>query len=325
METKISLPSCRMENIPVIGGFVITRVESDLPEIHEAAPDVDQEYLDGLKAQKLVVAGLVRPWEKTTEMKEVTKRIRETLQSMRPKLNLLEIKLKRAEDQLQKSLDAFGLTPLRKQIKKGNVEGVLSALVVTLHEVDANMAALTPKGFTPAMRQWFTTVQAALSADNDLQNVKIDERGELTLENKVTISDFWKGISGLMGIGRLLYKDNPVKLKEYTFAVLHRRVQAEYKHEDAKNTTEDMTTGMLSVTATNKKTGDPLEGVLVTVINRDITAETDEDGEGNADGIPIGKESISLAKSGFVEVLMNDLEIKAGEELEVDVEMEPEE
>lgn len=248
METKIVLPRCTMENIPVIAGFVITTVEKDLVEIKEAAPDIDQEHLDELKAKNETVRAMVRPREVTGEMKEVTKKMYATMDSVKSKLNLLEIKINRVESQLKKSPDAFGLTKLRSQIRVRNAEGVLAGLELMLHEVDNNTVALAANGFTPVMREWFTTALNSINADNGLQNAKIGERGELTMENTVTISDFWKGISDLMRVGRLLYKDNPVKLKEYTYAVLHRRVEAAHK-KDAAQVEKGTIPAVLSVPA----------------------------------------------------------------------------
>ena len=322
METKIVLPQCKKENIPVIGGFVIARAEKDLADISQAAPDIDQAYLDALKVKQETVRVMVRPSEKTGEMKEVTKNMYATMEGLRTKLNLFEIKLNRAASQLKKPPTAFGLTTLRKHLRSRKAEGVLSSLELLLHEIDANAAALEAKGFTQAMHDEFTSVLNSINVDNGLQNVKLDERGELTLDNKLVISDFWKGISDLMAIGRLLYKDNPVKLKEYTFAVLNRRVGSAGKADATPTNTSNGTTGILSVTTTNKATGEAIEGVLITVINSDITDETDEDGEGYIDGIPVGKVSISLVKAGFIEALVNDIEIKAGEETEQDVELE---
>jgi hypothetical protein len=321
MDTKIVLPQCKTENISVIGGFVLTRAEKDLAEINQAAPDINQAYLDALKVKQETVRIMVRPAEKTGEMKEVTKNMYATMRGLRTKLNLFEIKLNRAASQLKKPPKAFGLSILRKHLKNQKAEGVLSALELLLHEIDANAAALEAKGFTQAMRDEFTTALNSINADNGLQNVKLDERGELTLDNKLIISDFWKGISDIMGVGRLLYKDNPIKLKEYTFAVLNRRVGSTAGTPSTPDTSDE-TTGMLSVTTTNKATGEAIEGVLITVINTAITDETDEDGEGYVDGITPGKVSISLAKAGFVEALVNDIVIKAGEETEQVVEME---
>ena len=60
METKIALPHCKMENIPVIGGFVISRAQKDLARIMEAAPDMDQKYLDALTAKQETVKEIGR-------------------------------------------------------------------------------------------------------------------------------------------------------------------------------------------------------------------------------------------------------------------------
>jgi hypothetical protein len=322
METKIVLPRGRKENIPVLGGFVIARAEKDLAEITQVASDIDQPFLDALKGKQEIVRVMVRPSEKTGELKEVTRIMYSVMDGLKPKVDLFEIRLKRAASQLTKPISAFGLSTLRKHLNRHKTEGVLYSLELLLHEIDANTDALEAKGFTPAMRTEFSDAIKQLNDANDLQNDKLDERGELTLENKMVISDFWKGISDIMAVGRLLYKDNPVKLKEYTFVVLSKRVGGNNRPDVVVPDTNNETTGMLSVTITNKVTGEAIEGVVVSVINRDITDESDEDGEAYVDGIPVGKASISLLKAGFIDAIVNDIEIKSGETTEMDVEME---
>jgi len=41
--------------------------------------------------------------------------------------------------------------------------------------------------------------------------------------------DYWRDIAELMSIGKLLYANNPVKKKEYTFASLRSRVRKKNK------------------------------------------------------------------------------------------------
>jgi hypothetical protein len=60
-----------MEEIPVIGRFVLDNVQRDLADFTQAAPDIDQAYLDNLSAKQDVVNSLVTRAEKTAELKVV--------------------------------------------------------------------------------------------------------------------------------------------------------------------------------------------------------------------------------------------------------------
>ena len=322
METKIALPHCKMENIPVIGGFVISRAQKDLARIMEAAPDMDQAFLDALTAKQETVKVLVRPREKTAEMKEVTRGMYAVMDELKPRLNLLDIKLQRAGQQLGKPADAFGLVAIRSHIRSRNAEAVIADMELLLHDLDANMHVLETKGFTAAMREEFVSAANAIFLLNGQQNEKMDERAELTQDNKLTISDYWKGISELMVTGRLLYHDDPVKLKEYTFAVLHRRVGG--GNPGSQGGSNDETLGSLSVTATSKSSGLPIEGALLSVLNTSISDYTAADGEAVAEGIAPGKVAFSLAKAGFKTLTQSDIVIKAGKQTEVDMELEEE-
>ncbi len=309
-----------MENIPVIGGFVISRAQKDLARIMEAAPDMDQPYLDTLTAKQEIVKALVRPREKTAEMKAVTRYMYTVMDELRPRLNLLEIKLQRAGQLLTKPAEAFGLGNIRRHIRSRNAEAMVAALELLLHDLDTNIKILESKGFTAAMREEFVSAANAIFLLNGQQNEKMDERAELTQENKLTISDYWKGISELMATGRLLYRDDPVKLKEYTFAVLHRRVGG--GNSGSQGGGSDETQGSLSVTATSKSSGLPVEGALLSVLDTTITDLSGADGEAVAEGLAPGKVGIRLAKAGYKTHTQSDIVIKAGKQTEVDVEME---
>ena len=229
MGTTGTLPNCKFEEIPVLGGFIVDRVEKDLADFTNASPDIDQAFIDAVKAKQANVAALVTFGEKTGELKERTKSLYSVMDNLKPKLDLLEIKLKRGAAQLGKPVSAFGLPKLRANIKAKNAEGLLAGLALLLREIDNNTAALQAKGFTAAMRAEFAADLAAIGTYNKQQNEIMDQRGELTAENKAVLIDYWRDISELLSIGKLLYANNPVKKKEYTFASLRPRVRRKSK------------------------------------------------------------------------------------------------
>ncbi|MFZ4546536.1 MAG: hypothetical protein ACOYN4_03840, partial [Bacteroidales bacterium] len=120
-------------------------------------------------------------------------------------------------------------TKLRANIKKRNAEATLASLAVLLREIDNNTAALEAKGFTAAMKQEFVDGRTFIDSHNRDQNTLMNLRSELTAENKALLLDYWRDIAELMGIGKLIYKSDQVKAKEYTFTNLRPRVRRENK------------------------------------------------------------------------------------------------
>ena len=196
-----------------------------MPDLTAAASNLDQPFLDDLITQNTAIRKLVRPYELTGALKKVTVQLYGAMESLRIPLDKLEIKIDQVIDDLSGSKADFGLVKLRKMIRTKNAEGTSLAVEVLLRQIDINVEALGKVGFKPAQRLEIVEINELIIAKNLDQNKKINARGELTQENKIKISNYWKGIKKLMAAGRLLYKNNPAKLKEYTFAVLKRRVE----------------------------------------------------------------------------------------------------
>jgi hypothetical protein len=324
MGTLVIDANCKLAEIPVIGGFVIDGALEDVAKIHEVAKDVDEAFLQGVKAKQVLVESLVQPVTLTAELKTVTKRVKETMDGLRPKLNVLEVQLIRAGGELNISVADFGLKAIRKCISKKDAEGTLAALAATLTQVDKNNAALEAKGMTPAQRALFSTAEESLRTDNAMQEQIIRSRGLLTAENVATINNYWADVTAVMKIGRLIFKDDPARLKEYTFTALRRRVNAEHRPAEDGTSTGEETKGAISGTATNKVSGKPEAEVNMMLLNTDKSDMTDEDGECYLDGVTAGKYSVKFVKTGFIEVLFEDVAVTAGEETELDAEMEAE-
>ncbi len=227
MAEKLVKPNCKIEDIPTIGEFILTEAQIDLPDLTEAASNIDKPFIDDLKAQNAIVRKLVRPYEMTGTLKKATVDLYGAMESLRPRLNKLEIKINQVIDGLSGSKADFGLVKLRKMIRNKNAEGTSLAVEVLLRQIDSNVDILGTVGFKPEMRLEIVDINEVIIAKNLAQNKIINARGELTQENKIIISIYWTGIKKLMDAGKLLYKDtNPAKAKEYTFAVLKRRVES---------------------------------------------------------------------------------------------------
>lgn len=214
----------KMEDIPVVGEFIIHSAEEDLAAINHATTDIDQAWLDGLRVKCERVKKRVPPLTKTSELKEVTRRLYKRMDDLRTELNMLEVKLLRAEDTLSIGLKGFGLSAIRKKISVKDTEGLLFAMTGMLQQVDANRAALEAKGFTEEQRAWFSAEMAEIRRGNELQQRMIAGRNGLTAANVILINDFWDDVSELAKIGRLVFKHDRARRMSYTLRALRHEV-----------------------------------------------------------------------------------------------------
>lgn len=220
--------NCSNEDVPVISGFVIDQATTDQPELVTVASDITPSYLTSLRATRDVIMELVMPRKLTLDLAEKTQLLRTREDEVKQKVNIIEIQLNRAKAGLTKPVKAFGLIKLYKDIRNANTEGVLAGMRDLIADLEENKTALMAKGFVKAQSDWLVAEKANIDSINNQQNVLISQRGELTAANILQINNFWDEISGLMQVGRLFYKQQPEKQKEYTFAVLKRRVNASH-------------------------------------------------------------------------------------------------
>jgi hypothetical protein len=227
--------NCSNEDVPVISGFVLDQVTTDQTELVTVASDIVPSYLTTLRATREVIMELIQPKKLTQDLAEKTQLLYAREDEVRKKVNIIEIQLNRAKANLTKPLKAFGLTKLYEDIRKRNTEGVLAGMRDLIADLEDNKTALMAKGFVKAQSDWLVAEKANIDSLNNQQNVLISQRGELTAANIQQINSFWDEISGLMQTGRLFYKGQPEKRKEYTFAVLKKRVNASHPRKGDVN------------------------------------------------------------------------------------------
>jgi protocatechuate 3,4-dioxygenase beta subunit len=71
--------------------------------------------------------------------------------------------------------------------------------------------------------------------------------------------------------------------------------------------------------------GQPVEGALVTILNTDLTNETDEDGDYAFESVPVGKQAMTVQAAEFVTYTDDIVEIFEGQDTINDIDLTPEE
>ena len=242
MAKKPSLPNCRIQSIPTIAGLTIDQSELDYDALNAANPDIDKPYLAALKEELVEIRKLVPPVVLTDDMVEDNQKLDELILSARPLLNNLEIKINMLKGKLVGNPKHFGLKEARKCISALSATHTPAALETVLAHIDENTDILATKGFTATDRAAIDSLKGQIIDDFKEISKTVGARSELSQENRIVLSVFWGKIKVLLMTGKLLFANNAAKRREYTFAVLKRRVETPKKRKNKrKNNNKDNT------------------------------------------------------------------------------------
>lgn len=229
----------RIEEIPVLGGFVKNSFVRDQQDFLEYSPDFNATYLKKYVSKLEAVESLINPIKLTKELSVITERIYSNLVGLRPLLNRLEGYANRASGNLTIAPKDFGIKEVRAKITSRNVEATLNNLKILLENVDNNFEALKTKGYSEDARKEIGSLQKAIKDDNLAQNVKMDERENHVRTNIVVLNELWEQITDIMDSGKRIYKSvDSVKAKDYTITALKKRLSQEGKRKNIEKNEE---------------------------------------------------------------------------------------
>ena len=218
---------CRIEELPVLGGFLLSSMQGSLADFTAFSPDYNAGFMTTANADLATVEALINPKQLTAELKIITARIYNNMTLLRGKIDLLEGYINRATG-LTIGKKEFGISEVRTKNNNGDVEGLVNALTFLLTNVANNLVAITAKGFTPAQNTALTTLKNDLKNDNIAQNNKINDRNNKVIANYGKLNAFWDKIADIGDAGKRIYKSTaPNKVDDYTMATLKKRIRQE--------------------------------------------------------------------------------------------------
>ncbi|HBG41060.1 MAG TPA: hypothetical protein DDZ96_11170 [Porphyromonadaceae bacterium] len=224
---------CKVEELPIIGGYAITSVRRDLADFTAYSDQFSEESLVVLETKRNGCANAVSTDTLNREMKSITKTLDRKIRELRKPLNRLEGYARFAATELNG--DDLGLGDLRTEIGNGNTEGV----VKKGHELSANinlhLEVLQSQGLKPELVATIKDTVEEIETLNNAQESIRSKRGLNTQENLLTCNDFWHDLNKYLIAGRAIYKGvDPARLKDYTMSYLIKRVNSERKEADKK-------------------------------------------------------------------------------------------
>jgi hypothetical protein len=227
----------RIEELPTIGGFLITSLGSDLLDFTSFSGDYNALYVTNAQTALGTVTLLVQPKAKIAELKVITLRLYNNMDSLQKPVDFLEGYIKRTTG-LTVATSDFGISDIRKAANRRDVERLLSALRYTINLAHnaTNKPLLQAKGYTLVQQTFFTNIIDAIDDDNQAQNAKVNEINNLTTANYGVINDFWKTYANdISDAGKRIFKKTN-KYDDYVIAALKRRVRQEQLRNVLKGT-----------------------------------------------------------------------------------------
>jgi hypothetical protein len=220
--------TCRIEEVPAIGGFLINSLSTELADFTAFSPNFNALYVTNAQTRLTAVTALIQPKTLTGELKVITLRIYNNMSALPQKIDFLEGYIKRVPSGLTVAAKDFGISAIRKANNKGDVEQLVSALNFTLALVNnaTNKPLILAQGYTPAQNTALTTISTQLADDNVAQNAKVNARNNLVTSNYGVINDFWKTLTDISDAGKRIYRSSNKK-DDYTINVLKRRIRQE--------------------------------------------------------------------------------------------------
>jgi hypothetical protein len=234
---------CKDEELLFISIFVSLSLKRDLPEFTAYSPVFNQAYQTAFDGKIAVLKEVVMPKFMVTERKEVTTRLYGTMDGLLESARHLTGYIKLAKSDISIPLDDFGFAPLRKAVNAKDAEGTFKSLQFVNANVAKFKEVLAAKGLSEDFVTGLIATAASIAADKELQ-YEYDTKATALLQSNVGLfNELNAQLTEILSVGKILYTGkDPVKLKEYTFSELMKKVRRSSKPGSDDTATDTTTT-----------------------------------------------------------------------------------
>lgn len=236
MNTTVSrLYNCKDEELVPISRFILFSLKRDQADFLAYSSIFNPDYVTELEAKIAAVSDLLEPQSETLAKKLTTERLYTTFNGLMDPLNRLSGYLMLAQKSLNITPTAFGITDLRKSLNGKDAEGISKNIRLVLKNIATYKAALTLQGLTQELIDGLTAAMESIIADKQQQyEITINRKG-IVQNNGATLNGLYEQLTDVTTIGKILYKTtDKVKLSEYTFSDLLKKVRQVSKNETTK-------------------------------------------------------------------------------------------
>jgi hypothetical protein len=217
---------CKIEEVPVIGGFILFPLRRDIDDFSAFLPKVfSNDYVVNLERKIDEVKNLLNPQSETVELKDVTIHLHLTMDGLIEPADKVAGYIKFTKGAVPISVKDFGLTALKQRIHSKDAEGALKNLRTVIDNIEKYRPQLVEQRLDDNTVARFTTALTAIETDNQRQFEIITKRKAIVENNVTLINDLYKTIIEVCNVGKTIYKGkDDLKVKDYTFRELKKKV-----------------------------------------------------------------------------------------------------
>jgi hypothetical protein len=234
---------CKDEELIFICGFTASSVERDLADFTAYSPKLNQGYLIFFKGNIATATDVIMPRSLVLEQKTITARLYATMDGLIEPMRHLTGYINLSKSAVTISVADFGFTPLRAAINSRDAEGAFKSLQAINANVAKFKAVLIEQGLTEEFAAALIAAAASITEDKQKQYEIDAKRRNLLQANIGLFNDLYAQLTEILSVGKILYKGkDPVKLKEYTFTELMKKVNRSSKPATEPTSTSTDTT-----------------------------------------------------------------------------------
>ena len=216
------------ENMYTGTGFVRDSFAADQAEfVAVAGNEFDQQFLQDFEAARATIQGATGGALRSGGLTQVTTRLYANLDRVKPLLDRLDIRLGLvATAELTVPAKKFGLKGLRERLAARDAEAASRALTVLEQAIADNLTVLQQRGYAAKEQQELEDLHKLIDDDNRLQNETLNANTGATKVEDADYRAVDKLLGKIMRTGRLLYKADKQKRRQYEATAILKRMQA---------------------------------------------------------------------------------------------------
>jgi Na+/phosphate symporter len=161
----------------------------------------------------------------TAKLKAITRKLHDKMMEMATLCNYLDGYIRLSKGDVPIAAKDFGIAKLRKSINGKDAEGAMDALRQVKQNIKTYRAALAKQGLSDAMVQSVEDALTLIKDENQNQYRQKLKRTNVSTENLEALNALYETMQTVLHIGKVLYRKDKVKAREYTFAWLKKQVR----------------------------------------------------------------------------------------------------
>jgi hypothetical protein len=222
----------KLEELVPFSRFALESYTADRPKFIVFSPDYGGDHLTICNTKMDAVDKIINPATITSQMKKATRNLYTGYEQALDFIDHIERYVDKAKDGLPVTVKDFEFSKTRKRIHAKDAEGAIEGLKLIEQQAKPHLAILEAKGYVKAKQDELPAIIKTLSDANVLQNSLTNQRANLVQENMGVITEFWDMINDILKSGKTIFKDDEVKIKEYTQAKILTRLRREKKEKE---------------------------------------------------------------------------------------------